>query len=181
MRYRAAFLCFMFICFVVSASGQQVERQQKRRFVVVPPEQALVTVAFQPECPLQFEEAKLLAFVEGGGAATYVIRNKGTKPIRSFTVGVPGLKLTWSEELTKRLFMPGERIVGGGDDEIEMVPLTDELRDKLKLKGPMRGVAVFMVIRVEYADGTVYSAEPAYKALRKFSDELDDLRANAKP
>jgi hypothetical protein len=179
MKRKIFFGWIISLSVICSASAQQADQKQKRRFVVVPAEQALVTIAFQPDCPLQFEEAELLAAIDGrGGTAGYAIRNKGAKPIRSFTIDVPGATVTWSEELTKRLFMPGERTP---DDDIEIVPLTDELRNKLKLTGPMKTVAVFMVIRIEYADGTVYSAESTYKAFLKFSDEMIELRANSKP
>lgn len=66
--------------------------------------------------------------------------------------------------------MPGDKTPG--DDNAEIVPLTDELRDKLKLKGPMRALVVFMIVHIEYADGTVYSAESTYKAFLKYGDEL---------
>lgn len=178
MRRKIILLWFMLICFVGSASAQQVDRQQKRKFVVVPADQVLVTVAQQPECPLKFEKAAILADLDGSKASALTLRNEGIKPIRSFTVSVLSGTITESEEFTKKLLMPGERT--SGDDDVEIVPLTKELRDKLKLNGPMRFIMVFMVIRVEYADGSVYSAEPAYKAFQKFSDELDDLKANAK-
>lgn len=177
MRRKIILLWFMLICFVGSVSAQQVDRQQKRRFVVVPADQVLVTVAQQPECPLKFEEAKMLADMNGSKVSAHAMRNEGTKPIRSFTVTILGGTMTESEEFTKKLLMPGEKTSG---EDIEIVPLTKELRDKLKLNGPMRFIMVFMVIRVEYADGSIYSAEPAYKAFQKFSDELDDIKANAK-
>ena len=68
-----------------------------------------------------------------------------------------------------------------GDDDVEIVPLSDELRDKLQLKGSMRSVLVLMVIRVEYADGSVYNAESTYEALQKYTETLINLKANAKP
>jgi hypothetical protein len=176
MRNKVVLLIIILNCFACLAHAQQVNSQQKERFVIVPDDVALVTIAFQPDCALQFEEAKLLAAVDGeGGTSGYAVRNKGTKPIRSFTLGLPGGTVTWSEEFTKKLFMPGERTPYNND--IEIVPLTDELRNKLKLNGPLRGTPVFMIIRVDYADGTVYNAESKYKAFLKFSNELVQLRA----
>jgi hypothetical protein len=162
-----------------SVSGQQSGTQKKWKYAVVPPEEVLMVIAYQPESGLQFEEVKYLAGVDGGNSPSFLVRNKGTKPIRSFTVGGPWGTETWSEEFTKKLFMPGERTVPDGDDA-EIVPLSKELREKLKLNGSMKAIGVLMVVRVEYADGSVYSAEPAYEALQKFSDELGELKDNVK-
>src|SRR5256885_16031508 len=118
MRNNIVLLILIFICSACSVQAQQVNSQQKERYVIVPDDVALVTIAFQPGCPLQFEEAELLASVDGsGGTAGYAIRNKGTKPVRSFTVGLPGGTVTWSEEFTRKLFMPGDRTPD--DNEIE--------------------------------------------------------------
>jgi hypothetical protein len=138
-----------------------------------------MVIAYQPECKLKFEEVKFLAGVDGGDSPSVLVRNVGTRPIRSFTVGGAWGTETWSEEFTKKLFMPGERTVPGNDDT-EILPLSKELRDKLKLDGPMKAVFVLMVVRVEYADGSVYSAEPTYKAFLKFAEELLDLSNGAK-
>ena len=53
--------------------------------------------------------------------------------------------------------------------EIEFVPLTDELRERFKLKGPMKAVGVFMVVRVEFIDGSVYSNEQLVQHCRSTS------------
>lgn len=179
MKDKLILLCFSWLCLLSTASSQETGKQQKWKYVVAPPEQFLVTVAYQPKCPLQFEEVKYLAGLDGGGSPAFIVRNKGDKPIRAFTVGSSGWTLGWSEKFTKKLLLPGERAFG--DDDVEIVPLTGELRDKLKLNGPMRAVIVLMVIRVEYADGSVYSAESTYKALRAYSEDLSELKANTKP
>lgn len=181
MKHKAITLLLMFFCFACSVSSQQVNHQEKKRYVVIPDDLVLVTVAHQPDCPLQFEEAKVLAAMDGSEVAGYTVHNIGAKPIRSFMLAVPGATIGWSEEFTKRLFMPGERT--DDDDDVEIVPLTAELRTKLKLDGPMRTIVLFMVIRIEYADGTIYSAESTYKAFKKYADKLDEfmeLQANRK-
>jgi hypothetical protein len=50
--------------------------------------------------------------------------------------------------------------------------LTDELRKKLKLQPPMKGVLVLMVIRVEFTDGSLYDDEPVFLALTSYFQEL---------
>ena len=54
------------------------------------------------------------------------------------------------------------------EQEIEIVPLTKEVREKLKLEGPMKGVTILMVVSVEYADGTSYNDEITSKALENY-------------
>jgi hypothetical protein len=178
MRQKLIILSFVFVCSAGALNGQNADRQEKSKFVVVPSEQVLLTTAEQPGCPLQFEDVKFLAAVDGGGTPSFEIRNKGTKPIRSFTVGGPDWTMTWSEQFTKKLLMPGEK--AEGTDDVEIVSLSNELRDKLNLKGPMRSILVIMVVRVEFADGSTYSAESTYEALKKYTEKLDNLIANAK-
>lgn len=178
MRNKIILMCFVFVCSAGALNGQKANRQEKSKFVVVPSEQVLVTTAEQPGCPLQLEEVKYLAAIEGGGSPSFEIRNKGNKPIRSFTVGGPDWTMSWSQKVTKKLLMPGERAEGLNDAEI--VNVSDELRDKLNLKGPMRSILVIMVVRVEYADGSTYSAETTYEALQKYTERLGYLLANSK-
>jgi hypothetical protein len=173
-------MMFCFVCLIGVGAGnaQKIDRQEKSKFVVMPTDLILVTVAQQPECPLRLEDVKYLAGTDGGGSPSFFIRNTGTKPIRSFIVGGPDWTMSWSERFTKRLLMPGER--AEGPDNAEIVTLSDELRDKMNLKGPMRSVLVLMVIRVDFADGEVFSAESTYKALQTYTERLGELAAKAK-
>lgn len=131
MRYVASILCLMFGSLSFVVNGQQDVRQEKESYVVAPSEQILVTIASQPDCPLQLEKAKYPVPTEGGaGIPSYHVRNRGTKPIRSFTVGTPSSTWGWSEKVNGKLLMPGERLPDEGESA-EIVPLTKELRNKL--------------------------------------------------
>lgn len=174
------FLCLICACFVAPAYSQEPDQRQKPKYVVVPPEQVFLTIAYQPGCPLEFEEVKYLASLDGGGTPSFLVRNTGSKPIRSFTVGTPGWTVTWSADYTKKLLPPGERVAPSGGGEVEVMPLSNELREKLQLKGPMRDLIVLMVVRVEYADGTVFGDETTYEALIKFVDKIIDLKSVSK-
>lgn len=176
MRYVTCFLCLMIIGMTLVANGQQDVLQKKEVYVVAPNEKILVTIVSQPDCPLQIEEAKYLCPIEGGvGRPSYYVRNRGTKPIRSITVGSPLGTWGWSEEFTGKLLMPGERLFDSEtDEELEVTPLTKELRNKLKLNGPMTGLVVLMVLRVEYADGSTYDAQSTFDAMVTFLDDLAD-------
>jgi hypothetical protein len=157
-----------------SPNAQQVKQGTKEKFVVVPSELVLMTVASQPESSIEFKEVRFLVSLDGGGTRSFIVSNKGAKPIRAFTIGGVDWTKTWSEDYTKRLLMPGETAFKG-DDNIEIVPLTSELRKKLKLNGPMKAILTVMVIEIQYADGTTYDARSTYEALKEHSERLMEL------
>jgi hypothetical protein len=49
------FSLFLFLC-VGRVMAQQASSEDKSKFVIVPREVGLVTIAYQPDCPLQFEK-----------------------------------------------------------------------------------------------------------------------------
>lgn len=179
MKRSIIYIFLTCVCFTVFVSGQQADRQVKEKFVIVPDREVMVVIAYQPGSPLQFEEVKYLVGVKGGGTPSFSVRNNSNKPIRSFTVGGPWGTETWSEKFTKKLLMPGETDASATTG-VEIVSLSDEMRDKLKPTKPMRAISVLMVVRVEYADGSVFSAEPTYEALQEYTERLTELQANAK-
>lgn len=166
---------FCFICICSTGILMQVSAQQNKiQFVVIPPEISLPTVAVQPGCPLQFEKIIHLAALEGGGTVSHRLRNIGTKPIRKFKVGDSlGSTFGWSFD-SDELLMPGQLMPQEKDDRFEIVPLSKELAEKLKLKGEMKGVVVLMVISVEFSDGTKYDYEKTYNAMRNYFENLDE-------
>ncbi len=175
MRIHSYLVAFTLLLFgSLAAAGQQSPSEERIKTVVIPRESALVTVASQPGCPLQFENVRFLAGVEGGGLTSYDLRNRANKAIRTFKVGdSTGSTFTWDPKGDNRPgpITPGQ-LVPWGEDSKEIVPLTDELRDKLKLKGSMQGMLVLMVIRVEFVDGTSYDDETVYKAMKTYMDDL---------
>lgn len=171
-------LVFLGICLIYSQVMAQADKQKRPVFVVVPRETGLAVIASQPDCPMRFEEVKFVRGVNGGERIVLRLRNSGTKPVSSVTFAMStshggAWMSSWPERLTSELIMPGQ-IVPLGEDEsdIEIIPLTDDLRDKLKLRGPMQAVAVFMIVRVKFADGSTYDDESTYKALQAYFDEL---------
>lgn len=179
MKQKIVLCCLVWLAFVNSPNAQQVKQGTKEKFVVVPSELVLMTVASQPESGIEFKEVRFLVALDGGGTPSFIVRNKGAKPIRSFTIGGPDWTRTWSEQYTKRLLMPGERAFDG-DDDIEIVPLTKELREKLKLNGPVMAVLTVMVIEIQYADGTTYNARSTYEALKAHLEHLMELEDRVK-
>jgi hypothetical protein len=156
---------------------QQPTKHERFRCFVEPSDIILTVIAYQPECPLVFVKALPIHGVDEGVAQIYQVHNRGTKPIRSFivaTVTSVGAGSRWGEtgERQREVLMPGQmypRALEG--NTLELVPLTEELRDRHKLRGPMKGIVTFMIVRVEFTDGSVYDAEPEYKALQTFYEE----------
>ena len=172
MRY--IFLCLLCACAVSTAWGQQSNSQDEHRFVVMPREQGLLLIAPQPDSPLKFENARLLVNIKSGlWVKSFELRNRGEKPIRGFTVAAAGNgEWGWEASDASYYILPGETappMVGNSRDEI--LPLTKELREKLKLQGPMKGIVALIVVRVEYADGSTFE-DSAYGAMKDYFEKL---------
>jgi Carboxypeptidase regulatory-like domain len=176
MRMQLGVLCILCLCGIGAVRAQQTNTPAKHRFVVLPPDQGRLLLLPQPACPLELIDPKLLVYVDehpGLWAESFELRNRGTKPIRAYSVAVLALK-EWAWEATDsgNYIMPGKTappLVKGGEDEI--IPLTDELREKLELRGPMKGIVALIVKRVEYADGSVFQ-ESAYDAFEEYFEKL---------
>ena len=69
-------------------------------------------------------------------------------------------------------FYPGKVRPSSLDElNLDIMPLTDQLRAKYHLNGQMRLVTILMVVKVEFADGTTYDATPTFESLKKFFTE----------
>lgn len=170
-------ICFVLIHLVLvgRAFGQSAEGQVDRRVVIVPASVVLPVVASQPDCPLQIEDVKFFKYLSGGGnAETYRVRNKGTKSIRSYTIGAWNTVGTgWeNEHVIDGTLLPNQVFVPTGGYEVEVVELTESLRNQLKLRGEMQVIVVFIIARIEYADGSIWSNEATYKALKAHLDKI---------
>ena len=75
---------------VITVSGQRIESLDEHRFVVLPPDQGMIMVVSQPDCPLKFEDVKLLVNMKGAWRKSFKLRNQGTKPIRNYTIAAIG-------------------------------------------------------------------------------------------
>lgn len=178
MRYRLVFALLACVCAGYAFAASRGGAQEKQRHVVLPREVALPSAASQPDCPMQFEKIQFLWSLDGRERVSLTLRNRGTKPVSGVTFGYAashggGWVLSWPTRMTGEVVLPGQAVpLSENESRIEVIPMTDELRDKLKLRGPMQAVAVFMVIRVKFADGTVYDDEPLFKSLQTYFDEV---------
>jgi hypothetical protein len=165
--------------------GQDTAQNKKESMFVIPSEIVLPVVAYQPDCPLKFENLKLLQNAEKGtpSADHFELRNISNKAIRDFTVAsYSSYGGMWSRSRPanqlKNLVLPGALAPPLSEgDQAEIVELTEAMRDRLKLGDqPMGGVAVFMVVRVEFADGTVFTDEKASRALGVYFQKLGEYQ-----
>jgi hypothetical protein len=102
-------------------------------------------VAVQPDCPVQFERVERLMNVEGGGANIYRLLNRGSKPITGFTIAYLYPNGNGGSRGWNRYLRSGEY----AEDTIEgkthrLRPLNDALKDKLDLRGPMKGFVIYL-------------------------------------
>lgn len=162
---------------VITVSGQRVESLDEHRFVVLPPDQGMIMVVSQPDCPLKFEDVKLLVNMKGAWRKSFKLRNQGTKPIRNYTIAAIGSDEWSSGEAANSTdyIMPGQIAPPlAPDNKVEIVPLTKALREKLKLQGPMKGIVALIVVRVEYDDGSLFE-ENGYESQKEYFDKLYGL------
>jgi hypothetical protein len=157
-------------------------------FVQAPRDVILTTVAFQPNCPIRFEDARFLVGVGGGGTISYQIRNISSKPIRTVTVtSSHGTTDTFAIDHRKVLANPGQLVPLVSERYLtefsqckecprtRIVPLTPQLRERLNLNPPMRSIVVLMVSKVEFADGTSFEDHTTYEAMTAFMDKIGQM------
>lgn len=163
MLNRIAVFVFIVLC-VRGTTAQNENNPQKPRYVIVPSENVLLVTASQSDCPIEIAESKLLNPVDGSRRAAfqYEIRNRGTKPIKFVSVWALNADATGGGPLSNghsfdAPLMPGKKILVG--ESSRMVDLTPELRQGLKLGGPMRVIVVLVVAKVGYADTSAFGHE----------------------
>ena len=180
MRRLIFLLCVLGSCAGADLLAQGVSERQQ--FVIPPDDICLLTVASQADSPIQIERAKLLFFVGPGSnwGARYQLRNSGTKPlkIQSITLSMwtpQGAGLSWQEiaEDSANAVLPGAVIPVKGGRKMEVVPLTDEIRNKLRLYGPMKSIVVMMIEQVKFSDGSTYSDERTSKAVQDYFQKIE--------
>jgi hypothetical protein len=172
---RVSSVLFLIFSMISLANGQEHDQQTKRRVVIVPSDVVLAVIASQPDSPLEFEMAQTVRYVDGESGEIYRLRNRGSKPIRAYSIAVwttTGGGDVVSEDRAggpTELLMPGQIVPQSTEEKgLEFVALTTELRDKLKLRGPLQTVMVFMVVRVDFEDGTPFNDEPTLKAMQTY-------------
>ncbi len=169
MHYRISLIKLILFVFFISFGVASNEIQSKRESVSVPREIILPVAAYQPSCPLKLSYVDIRAYLNGGGWPLARYRNEGTKAIKGYVIALgSGIVISVKNSPPNEWIKPGEELILGDTSREQMVSLTDELRKELNLEGSMKAITVFIVVRVEFADGTIYSDEKVYNALHSY-------------
>jgi hypothetical protein len=165
---------FVVLLFATLSIAQTSQKSGQNLYVQSPRTIALPVVAVQPNCPLGFEEVGFFEGLDGGGFVSYRLRNIGTKPIRAFAVGTSsGAEYSLPRELG-RIVMPGELVTEPDGERNNIIPITNDIRKRLKFDGPMRTIVILMVVNAEFTDGTSFNDEAVYRGMTTFTNKLDD-------
>ena len=168
-------ILFAVLCFA-NVSGQA--KQEVKRYVIAPSENTLLVVAAQPGCPLALDDARALLNTDHSWdfRFAYRLRNTGTKPIRRFSL------MFWTSESTGGTLTPRDSgapdiypgatvVVEPNSSEAEVIPVTKELKEKMRLGQPMKMVVVLLVTSIEFTDGTMFSGEQTFQLLKQYFAE----------
>ena len=172
---------------LMSFVGLSQEVKRKTKAVVIPSDIYLPTVVAQPDCPLKIEKAFVGKTLDGTEQMFFQARNVGSKPIAFFQVDMVGSNgggqsSFFPYERTQTTVAPGTIAPPGlKEDSVEFVPLTEELKQKLHLTpGKMKVIALFIVLRVQFQDGTTYDAtsllDSLQEHLRMFEGKYEKAR-----
>lgn len=179
MKYFIKLLLLICIC-ASNFAAQDDKQWVVRKYVEAPKDIVLQVTPFQSDSPVKFEDVRFLYDLEGGFSNSYELRNVGTKPIRSVTVAsTHGTRNTYARKDGNVLIMPGERMQRPAPKcEIcikeEIVPLTNELREKFDLKGEMKAIIVLMVTEVEFMDGTKFTDQTRFDKAEELIQRLGE-------
>ena len=181
MRYRSIVLLLVLFGFTATVSAQETKRREGKRYVIVPSELVLLVIASQPGVPIQFQDAILLMSEDGRDLiVSYNLYNSGVKPIRYLTPMMwtsfdTGGTLTGSGPMSGvtsgELIMPGQIVK---DSQSEIVPLTKESREKLKLLSPAKTMVILMVKSITFADGSIFNDDATLKATQGYFEDLSE-------
>lgn len=173
MLRKYVILALLLLSMTGKANGQDHKENVKAQAVKNPREIFLPVIPYQPDCPLKLEPSETITYLNGGDATILSCRNQGTKPIRAYTVAWLN-SLGGQEKVSVKdtLIAPGEsEQVFDKPPSVSVIPLTENLRKKLKLDGPMKAIVVFIVVKVEYTDGSVYEDEKVYSTIKDYFEK----------
>lgn len=171
MKHLSHLLIPILITHILITQELSYTEPQQEKAVSLPREVALPLIAYQPECPIKPTYIELRNYLSGGGRQLVKLRNENEKPIKSFVIAHvassgTSTELTIDDNFLDGLFMPGKEIVLGDPSRDQLVPITKEVRKELALPGDMQFVSVVVVVKVRFADGSIYDDEKTYNALK---------------
>lgn len=176
MKIYAVLLMLLLTVATANTVKDKTVMQSKIREVGVPRDVVMPLSAYQPDCPLKLIFVRLNKSFDGGAPYPIIrLQNIGNKPIRAYNIaylipgGTGGAWTSKGERILPGELIPEKKTPAANGD----LQLTDSLRRALKLEGPMQAVWVFMVVRVEFEDGSIFEDEKGYGSLKDYFENLD--------
>ena len=180
MRFATLIPLILFSYLFSVESAQQANRQTTPRYAAVPPENVLLTIAAQPECPIRIENLRLLYNLDTNQLSySFEIRNRGTQPVTGFFLDAwfangTGGTIIYDWEKQNKTLMPGRSATELEIDERQIVPLSKDVKERMQLKSGMRMVVVLIVRYVNFSDGLSWNALKTSDALSEYFIKLGE-------
>jgi hypothetical protein len=176
---------------LLSSSTVAQQGKEKATAVIVPSEIYLPTIVAQPDSPLKIETAVVGKMLDGTERTFFRARNVTNKPIKSFQIYVlasngSGFTSSFPYKRAQGTLAPNEVAPPGlNDDAVQFIPLTPELIQSLRLSGKMRLIVFFIVLKVEFEDGTIFDADRLLNSLEEhlklFGDKYEPNSFQSQP
>ncbi len=165
------------LCLLVTANtGQKAKVNKEIKGFIVPRETNLPLVVSQPDCPLLIKDIELHGYLRGGSAPFFKVVNQGTKIITGYEIayltGDGNGGGSWST--TNEMVQPGETMFFDKertDTHIASITESKEILKNMRIGEEMKGIMIFMIVRLKYVDGSVYEDEKVYKYLKLYLDK----------
>lgn len=162
---------------VIALSGQSTQQSPDQCFDVHG-ETIHPVIAYQSDCPIEFTKVRVVGCLGGGNWYMYQIRNRSMKPIIAYTINTitsagTGNEASFIADTKREQLMPGEIRPTSMEKSwrVTIVPNPDKLKPKSNANNIMKGIVIYMIRRVEFADGSIYNGEQEYKFLKNFFNE----------
>jgi hypothetical protein len=183
--FRLIGTCLLLLTLVGSGILAQ-KPKRKTKAVVIPNEIYFPAIVAQPDCPLKIEKAFVGKTLDGTEEMFFQARNTGSKPIVFFQIDMIGSNGGGQSSIfpydRTQTSVPPRAVAPPGlkEDSVEFVPLTEDLKQKLRLTGKMRVIAFFMVLKVQFQDGSTYDATPLLDSLEQHLKMFEDKYEKAR-
>lgn len=154
------------------------KRSEAKEYFVEPRESVLPVLASQPSCPLELANLEFHHYKGGGGVQNYTVRNRSAKPIIRFVIATVSFAGGGSlDDIVARSrnewLVPGESWPRKSDDlNATAMSITDDTRSQYGIGPPMKGIVIYLVVRVEFSDGSIYDDEPMYRELKALFENI---------
>jgi hypothetical protein len=176
MKFGKHICSIVFVLILADPENQSViQNSRDRRSVSIPRDILLPVSVYQPDSPLKLTYVDMRKPLSRGNIFPLVIyRNESRKSIKGYSISLGGGNILTERDLPKEEWIhPNKELIIGEPANYPLVPLSDELRKELDLQGTMWGLWPFMILRVEFSDGSVYDDTKTHNSLRTYYEQFE--------